>query len=54
MKAEAATDEQIKLAAFGDAVEASGDFTSIYYRLLPQIVNARAAIAKAKAQGGAS
>lgn len=41
------TEHQIKLAAWADAVERDGPKTSVYYRLWPQIIEARAAIAKA-------
>lgn len=42
------TQQQISLAQFADNCEASGFKPSHYYRLLPQIIDARAAIARAE------
>lgn len=42
------TPEQLKLIEFADAVEKEGLKTSLYYRLYPQILEARLAVAKAK------
>lgn len=44
------TKQQLALAEFADSCEESGVLTSLYYRLYERIVDARAAIAKAKEQ----
>src|SRR5215831_19221020 len=38
------TEEQIRLVAWADVVERDGPLTSLYYRLYPQIIEARDAI----------
>jgi len=43
--------QQKKLAKWADMVEHFGPKTSLYYRLLPQIAEARAVIAKARREG---
>jgi len=43
-----ATQQQIALVKFADDAEATGVKTSLYYRLYPQIIAARAAAAKAE------
>lgn len=42
------TESQRNLVKYAEQAEASGFLTSMYYRLLPQIIEARAKIAKEK------
>lgn len=54
MEIQQPTKLQRTLVAYADEAEAQGQQTSLYYRLYPQIIEARAAIAKEQKQNASN